>query len=122
MRSRVLAMIEAAGSVPVVAVVAPAGYGKSTLLAQWAAAKDPDSGWVSCDEGDNDPAVLMTCLAAVLARLGAIDQHLAAPLAQGAGITAVPGLMDAIKPDARPAVIVLDHFEAITNRECHYIL
>ena len=90
-RSRLLATIDAAGPVPVVAVVAPAGYGKSTLLAQWAAAKDPDSGWVSCDEGDNDPAVLMTCLAAVLARLGAIDQHLVAPLAQGAGITARPG-------------------------------
>ena len=122
LRSRVLAMIDAAGPVPVVAVVAPAGYGKSTLLAQWAAAKDPDSGWVSCDEGDNDPAVLIACLAAVLARLGAIDQHLVDRLAQGAGIAAVPGLMDAIRPDARPAVVVLDHVEAITNRECHYIL
>jgi LuxR family maltose regulon positive regulatory protein len=122
MRSRALATIDAAGPVPVVAVVAPAGYGKSTLLAQWAAAKDPDSGWVSCDEGDNDPAVLMACLAAVLARLGAIEQHLVAAPAQGAGITAVPGLMDAIRPDARPAVVVLDQFEAITNRECHYIL
>ncbi len=115
-------MIDAAGPVPVVAVVAPVGYGKSTLLAQWAAAKDPASGWMSCDEGDNDPAVLMTCLAALLARLGAIDQHLVDRLAQGAGITAVPGLMDAIRPDARPAVVVLDQFEAITNRECHYLL
>ena len=122
MRSRLLATIDAAGPVPVVAVVAPAGYGKSTLLAQWAAAKEPRSGWVSCDEGDNDPAVLMTCLSAVLARLGAIDQRLVAPLAQGAGITAVPGLMEAIRPDAQPSVIVLDQFEAITNRECHYIL
>ena len=42
-RPRRLAAIDAAGPVRVVAVVAPAGYGKSTLLAQWAATKDPDS-------------------------------------------------------------------------------
>jgi LuxR family maltose regulon positive regulatory protein len=118
----VLATIDAAGPVPVVAVVAPAGYGKSTLLAQWAATKDPDSAWVSCDEGDNDPAVLMTCLAAALARLGAIEPRLVEPSGLGGGITAVPALMDAIRPDAGPAVVVLDHVEAITNRDCLYIL
>jgi LuxR family maltose regulon positive regulatory protein len=121
-RSRVLATIDAAGGLPVVAVVAPAGYGKSTLLAEWAATKDPDSAWVSCDEGDNDPAVLIACLAAALAGLGAIDPHRVASLAQDAGITAVPRLMDAIRPDPRPAVVVLDHVEAVTNRECHDIL
>jgi LuxR family maltose regulon positive regulatory protein len=120
-RSGVLAAIDAAGPVPVVAVVAPAGYGKSTLLAQWAASKDPDSAWVSCDEGDNDPAVLMTCLAATLARLGAIDPELV-ERPTGARITAVPALMDAIRTDSRPAVVVLDHVEAITNQECRYIL
>jgi LuxR family maltose regulon positive regulatory protein len=122
MRSRVLAMIDAAAPVPVVSVVAPPGYGKSTLLAQWAAANDPASAWVSCDEGDNDPAVLMACLAGALARIGAIDEHLVEPLAQGAAITAVPALMDAIRAGARPAVLVLDQVEAITNRECQYIL
>jgi LuxR family maltose regulon positive regulatory protein len=115
-------MIDEAAPVPVVSVVAPPGYGKSTLLAQWAAANDPDSAWVSCDEGDNDPAVLMACLATALARLGAIDEDLVESLTQGAGITAVPGLMDAIRPGARPAVLVLDQVEAITNRECQYIL
>ncbi len=121
-RSRVLAAIDAAGPVPVVAVVAPAGYGKSTLLAQWAATKDPDTAWMSCDEGDNDPAVLIACLGAALAGLGAIDPHRVASLAQDAGITAVPRLMDAVRADARPAIVVLDHVEAITNRECHDIL
>src|SRR4051812_480829 len=121
-RSRVLAAIDAAGPVPVVAVVAPAGYGKTTVLSQWATEKDPHSVWLSCDEGDNDPAVLLTCLAAALARLGAIDQHLVESLARDAGITAVPGLMDAVRPGIPPAAIVLDHVEAITNRECHDVL
>jgi LuxR family transcriptional regulator, maltose regulon positive regulatory protein len=39
---------------------APAGYGKTTLLAQWAvaaAARRPLA-WISLDSGDNDPARL----------------------------------------------------------------
>lgn len=46
-RTGLLARIEASGPVPVVAVVAPAGYGKSTLLAQWAERKRPRSVWIS---------------------------------------------------------------------------
>ena len=43
---------------PVVAVTAPAGYGKTTLLAQWAARDKRAFAWVSIDERDNDPVVL----------------------------------------------------------------
>src|SRR5512132_4711285 len=71
-RSGLLRRIEAAGPVPVIAIVAPAGYGKSTVLAQWAQRR-ARSAWVSCDPGDNDPAVLLTCLAAALAEVGAVD-------------------------------------------------
>src|SRR5262245_51276037 len=36
-----------------VSVVAPAGYGKSTLLAQWAAAETRSVAWLSLDARDN---------------------------------------------------------------------
>ena len=39
----------ASDGVPVVCVVAPAGYGKTTLLAQWAQRKGPRVAWVSVD-------------------------------------------------------------------------
>ncbi|HEY6706243.1 MAG TPA: hypothetical protein VJB61_01455, partial [Actinomycetota bacterium] len=39
----------AAGSVPLLSVVAPAGYGKTTLLAQWGQSKGGRVGWVSLD-------------------------------------------------------------------------
>jgi LuxR family transcriptional regulator, maltose regulon positive regulatory protein len=51
---------------PVVSVVAPAGYGKSTLLAQWAAAETRPVAWLSLDARDNDPAVLLPHAAAAL--------------------------------------------------------
>src|SRR5271166_6163004 len=36
-------------------VVAPAGFGKSTLVAKWLAARGGQAGWVSLEAGDNDP-------------------------------------------------------------------
>jgi LuxR family maltose regulon positive regulatory protein len=48
---------------PIVLVVAPAGYGKTTLLSQWAEHSDLAFAWVSLDEGDNDPKVLLSYVA-----------------------------------------------------------
>ena len=52
-----------------ITVVAPAGYGKSTLLAQWAASRIPRVSWITIDEHDNDPAVLLAYLTAALDRI-----------------------------------------------------
>ena len=44
---------------PIISVVAPAGYGKTTLLSQWAEPGGHAVAWFSVDEGDNDPKVLL---------------------------------------------------------------
>jgi LuxR family transcriptional regulator, maltose regulon positive regulatory protein len=51
---------------PIVSVVAPAGYGKTTLLAQWPERDGQAIAWVSVDEGDNDPKVLLAYVAEAL--------------------------------------------------------
>jgi LuxR family maltose regulon positive regulatory protein len=38
--------------------VAPPGYGKTTLLAQWSQRKGHRVGWITVYSHDNDPAVL----------------------------------------------------------------
>ncbi|MGH2517262.1 MAG: hypothetical protein ACRDHP_16555, partial [Ktedonobacterales bacterium] len=43
----------------VLLVSAPAGYGKTTLLAQWAAASSVPVAWYHMDEGDDDPATFI---------------------------------------------------------------
>jgi LuxR family transcriptional regulator, maltose regulon positive regulatory protein len=40
----------------VVLVCAPAGYGKTVLLADWARCGERQVAWLSLDAGDNDPA------------------------------------------------------------------
>lgn len=50
-------------------IVAPAGYGKSTLLAQWAHESAERCAWVSLDERDNDPVRFWRYVAASLASI-----------------------------------------------------
>ena len=47
-------------------VSAPAGFGKTTLLGEWAATLPRPAAWLSLDEGDKDPARFLTYLVAAL--------------------------------------------------------
>ena len=65
-RSRLIETARASGCW-VVGVTAPAGYGKTTLLAEWARAEDDRPvAWVSLDRFDDDPAALLAMLASPL--------------------------------------------------------
>src|SRR3972149_4636095 len=47
-------------------VSAPAGFGKTTLVALWLAGVQYRAVWLALDQGDNDPARFMTGLLAAL--------------------------------------------------------
>jgi LuxR family maltose regulon positive regulatory protein len=53
-----------ASDAAVIAIAAPAGYGKSALLAEWSAADPRPFAWVSVDAADNDPGALLRYIAA----------------------------------------------------------
>ena len=104
-------------------VHAPAGYGKSTLLMQWAES-DPIRrfGWVNLEQTENDPVLLWRYLLLALQTLvpGFADDAgrlIAAPnpdLQEVAsrvinGLANIPGRL----------VLVLDDYHVITNHECH---
>jgi LuxR family maltose regulon positive regulatory protein len=107
-------------AVPVVCVVGPAGYGKTTLLAQWAQRTAHRVSWVSVDERDNDPAVLLTYIAVALDRVEPIDPRIVRGLAgPGASIVgAVPRLAAAVAAMTQPVALVLDHLELLGNQAC----
>ena len=110
----------ASGSVPLVCVVGPAGYGKTTLLAQWAEREPRPVAWISVDQRDNDPAVLLTYLGVALDRVEPIDPRVVQALA-GPGVSivgAVSRLAAAMAAMARPVALVLDHVELLDTRQC----
>jgi hypothetical protein len=65
-REALIRSLEEAAARPVVFVCAGPGWGKTTLLAQWALASPRRFAWVSTDESDSDPIVVLTYVAAAL--------------------------------------------------------
>jgi LuxR family transcriptional regulator, maltose regulon positive regulatory protein len=110
---------------PIVSVVAPPGYGKTTLLSQWAEHNGQAFAWVSVDEGDNDPKVLLTYVAEALDAIepvgGRVFDALASPASSVPG-SVVPRLGSAFSLMTSPVVLVLDDVHVLHNSECRAAL
>ena len=109
------------GSFPVVSVVAPAGYGKTTLLSQWAERSGQPFAWVSLDERDNDPKVLLTYVAEALDAVEPIGERVFDALASpGSSVpgSVVPRLGSALASMTLPVALVLDDVHVLHNPEC----
>src|ERR1039458_1758411 len=110
---------------PIVSVVAPAGYGKTTLLAQWAERNGQAFAWVSVDEADNDPKVLLTYVAEALDAVQPIDGRVFDALASpGSSVpgSVVPRLGAAFSSLTSPVALILDDVHALHNSECRAAL
>jgi LuxR family transcriptional regulator, maltose regulon positive regulatory protein len=102
-------------------VTAPPGYGKTTLLSQWAKADRRPVVWLSVDKHDNDPSALLTYLAAGLDRIRPIDprvfRELASPTVPVLSAV-VPRLLAALQASERPALLVLDDLHLLNDVAC----
>jgi LuxR family maltose regulon positive regulatory protein len=110
---------------PIVSVVGPAGYGKTTFLSQWAERNGQSFAWVSVDEPDNDPKVLLTYVAEALDAVQPIDGRVFDALASpGSSVpgSVVPRLGAAFASMTSPVVLMLDDVHALHNRECRAAL
>ena len=109
----------------VVAVTAPAGYGKTTFLAQWALTDDRPVAWVSLDRLDDDPSALITLLASAFTRVSPGNADLVADVA-GVGISvlgrAAPRLAAAFRTSPVPFVLMLDDLHELRSPACNDVL
>jgi ATP/maltotriose-dependent transcriptional regulator MalT len=112
--------------VPLVLLTAPAGYGKTTVLNQWAAVDRRRFGWVTLDRADSDPVRLADHVALALDRMGALDHGevldsgVLRALAAGnasSHVLALPHLLASLCRRSRPGVLVLDDFHELANVE-----
>ncbi len=106
---------------PVVSVVAPAGYGKTTLLSQWAERNGQAFAWVSLDERDNDPTVLLTYVAEALDAVEPIDDRVfdslaSPPSSAPSPVASARGF--AFSSMTSPVALALDGVHVLYDREC----
>jgi LuxR family maltose regulon positive regulatory protein len=103
-------------------LVAPAGWGKTTLLAQWATEPDqrPRTAWVSLDRSDDEPVRFWTY---VLTALGDLDptvggRALTALSAPGVDpvTVALPLLLNDLAASTGRYVLVLDDVHVLSDR------
>jgi LuxR family transcriptional regulator, maltose regulon positive regulatory protein len=124
-RSPLIDKLARGDSRPIVSVAAPAGYGKTTLLAQWAEHNGRAFAWVSVDEKDNDPKVLLTYVAEALNAVEPVSDRvfdaLASPVSSVPG-SVVPRLGTAFSSMTTPVALVLDDVHLLHNRECRSAL
>ncbi len=109
-RAALLRRLESAGE-PLLLLVAPSGFGKTCLLAEWAVATDAQVAWLSCDETDGEPAQFWSRLIASLAaRWPAVGGDAALILERPSWDD--PGLVDSLARDLAElpaaAVVVID--------------
>ncbi|GGO89451.1 LuxR family transcriptional regulator [Marinobacterium nitratireducens] len=119
-RERLLGQLQLNRDKRLVLISASAGYGKSTLMAQWSQ-RQQDSGervaWLTLDEDDNDPVRLYTYLFQMLRGElpGDLELHRVTRdhAAQLAGLLAAPG---------SPSLLCIDELEVLVNAECLQLL
>jgi LuxR family maltose regulon positive regulatory protein len=87
-RARLVRRLMDAREVPLALLMAPAGYGKTTTLLEWARCDRRPFAWVALDPGDNDP------------------DHLLASVARSTG---------ALRPRGSASVLVLDDVQVLRS-------
>ncbi len=121
-RERIQQQIDNRPDTHLVLISAPAGFGKSSCLVEWAHhLKDHhvQVAWYALDEHDNDPArfaayLLQSCLAADRALLAHADSSLQSDLHE-----AVNQLLNAASDYAQPLVLILDDYHLIKTPQIH---
>jgi LuxR family maltose regulon positive regulatory protein len=128
-RPRLVDILDRGTSATLTLVSAPAGFGKSTLLAQWrdrhthGDRPGPAAAWLSLDAGDNEPrrywSYLVTALSRAAPQVGLEELS----LLQAADPPPIHRLLTTLLNDLGSSptdvVLVLDDYHVIKSREVH---
>jgi LuxR family transcriptional regulator, maltose regulon positive regulatory protein len=126
-RPRLLERLGSAIERKITLASAPAGYGKTTLLAQWSHSVGDSLyfAWVSLDEQDNDPARLWRHIVEAL-HLAAPEEDFGTDVLVGISVTrrslfetSLPMLINVLAELDRRLILVLDDYQFVTNDDCH---
>jgi LuxR family transcriptional regulator, maltose regulon positive regulatory protein len=124
-RGRLVERLADARDVPLALVVAPAGYGKTTALLEWAEEDPRPFAWIAVDHDDNDAARLLAAIALALDEIEPVGRAIFAALSacrpEQVDIVA-RRLGEAVAARRRPFVLVLDDVHVLTAPGAHDVL
>lgn len=130
-RETLLASLHVQGQVPLLLLVAPAGYGKTVLLTQWRLAllectPKANVAWLSLHEADGDPNRFLAYLILALERSGLKMGHLSR-LAESQSLDAQPqrtlcALVQVLEQTKHPVTLLLDDYHTVVCHEVNNIL
>ena len=96
-----------------------AGYGKTTLLAEWSQRHPSRFAWLSIDRHDNDLGRLASYTAAALDRVDPIGSEVLRPTDGRHSVATVASRVAAAMSGMKqPVVLVFDNLESLHNDEC----
>lgn len=132
-RPRLTERMERGSVGPLTLVSAPAGFGKSTLLSEWAHTGGRQVAWVSLDEGENDPIRFLCYVATALQRLfpepaPGLGEDTLAALRQMQTPSmellepVLTGLLNEVHALDQDVVLVLDDYHVIESPAVHQIV
>jgi ATP/maltotriose-dependent transcriptional regulator MalT len=125
-RPRLLQVLRRAGEVPLSLVVAPAGWGKTTVVMDWLEHDRISAAWVSLDVSENDPKRFWSYLIAAVRQVapevgGEAERRLGAA---GSEVVrdVLPRLVNDLAKRREDLVVVLDDLHAIGSPEVYEAL
>lgn len=125
-RSRLDRRLEAGSSTRLTLVCAPAGFGKSTLLAAWSEEQANPVAWVSLDEGDNSATRFLLHLVAALRNAYPAMGETALTLLDSPRAATIEAVLTSVINDlvdlSQPLHLILDDYHVIHEADIHYAL
>jgi LuxR family transcriptional regulator, maltose regulon positive regulatory protein len=122
-RSRLVQRLDEGMGRPLVLVCTPAGFGKTTLLADWAADATLPVGWLSLDPDDNEPMRFWRYVVAALDRVaGRLGEQIVPLLSPDSGTSThgvVTALINRLQAQPDELALVLDDYHLIDEPAIH---
>jgi LuxR family transcriptional regulator, maltose regulon positive regulatory protein len=124
-RERLVRRLLDAQDLPVALIVAPSGYGKTTVLSQWSERDERPFAWVSLDAEDNDPTRLLSAIALALDAVEPIGWEVFEALTSerpDAASVALARLARSLGRRQAPLVLALDNLHVLRTRESRQVV
>jgi LuxR family maltose regulon positive regulatory protein len=124
-RSDVLTMLCSASDTPVISIVAPAGYGKTTAMGQFQHEySDGPTAWITLDASDSDPTVLFRSLIGAFGQAGMLDESMGSSLSLRSNevlTVGISALTEALFP-IRHGVLLVDQVDHLLTQSARDVV